>query len=77
MQPLHRKRARVVPPGFGSRASDVVVTPRPGEPGSDVKVRKPLTGMTIRLTPELLARLLRPGTKPSIELSLKSIDEGL
>lgn len=74
--PCHRKRARVVPPGFGPQAPDVAVTPRRGEDGSDTRVQKPHTGMTIRITPELLARLLLSGSKPSIELDLKSVAEG-
>lgn len=65
-----------IPACFGPRAPDVVVTPRQGEPGSDIKVQKPHTGMTIRLTPELLARLQRPGPKPSVELILKNAAEG-
>lgn len=61
---------------FGPRAGDVRVTPRRGEHGSDIKVQKPHTGMTIRLTPELLARLQRAGPRPVIELVLKSALEG-
>lgn len=65
-----------IPACFGPRAPDMIVTPRRGEPDSGVKVRKPHTGMTIRLTPELLARLQKPGPKPSMELILKSAAEG-
>lgn len=40
------------------------------------EVLKPHTGMTIRLTPELLGLLKGPGLKPKIELVLKSAAEG-
>ena len=40
------------------------------------EVLKPHTGMTIRLTPELLGRLKEPGPKPKMELVLKSAEEG-
>lgn len=40
------------------------------------EVLKPQTGMTIRLTPELLGRLKEPGPKPKIELVLKRAEEG-
>lgn len=61
---------------FGPDATDVRVTPRRGEPESDIKLQKPHTGMTIRLTPELIAVLQKAGPKPAIELVLKSVAEG-
>lgn len=61
---------------FGPRAVEMKVTPRRGEPGSNVLIQKPLTGMTIRLTPELLGRLQTPGSKPGIQLVLRSMAEG-
>ncbi|CAM9762594.1 unnamed protein product, partial [Ectocarpus sp. 4 AP-2014] len=59
---------------FGPCAPDLEVAPRPGVDG----IRKPHTGMTIRLTPEVLGRLMMngPGPKPEIELVLKSAGEG-
>lgn len=62
---------------FGPRGGEVKVTPRRGEHGSGIKVQKPHTGMTIRLTPELLARLQKAGPRPVIELLLKSAAEGI
>eukprot|EP00903_Cladosiphon_okamuranus_P016155 g14909.t1 len=44
--------------------------------GEGNETLKPHTGMTIRLTPELLGRLKEPGPKPKIELVLKSPEEG-
>lgn len=60
---------------FGPSAPDVEVAPRHGVGGG---IRKPHTGMTIRLTPEVLGRLMMngPGPKPEIELVLKSAGEG-
>ncbi|CAM9718252.1 unnamed protein product, partial [Ectocarpus fasciculatus] len=60
---------------FGPSAPDVEVAPRLGLGGG---IRKPHTGMTIRLTPEILGRLMMggPGPKPEIELVLKSAGEG-
>lgn len=62
---------------FGSHAAEVKVTPRAGKSRSGVEtIQKPYTGMTIRLTPELLARLQQPGPRPEIELLLRSAGEG-
>ena len=62
---------------FGPNAAEVKVTPRAGESRSGVvTIQKPHTGMTIRLTPELLARLQQPGPRPEIELVLRSSGEG-
>ncbi|CAN0171854.1 unnamed protein product, partial [Ectocarpus sp. 12 AP-2014] len=60
---------------FGPSAPDVEVAPRPSMGGG---IKKPHTGMTIRLTPEVLGRLMMngPGPKPEIELVLKSTGEG-
>lgn len=73
---------------FGPSAPDVEVTPRLACDTSsttrrftasnyeDQEVQKPHTGMTIRLTPELLARFREPGPKPQIQLVLKNAGEG-
>lgn len=61
---------------FGPRVPEVRVTPPCGVPGSDVSRRKPYTGMTIRLTPEILAQLRKTGAKPSIELILNNEGKG-
>lgn len=42
----------------------------------EIEALRPQTGMTIRLTPELLGRLKEPGPKPRTELVLKSAEEG-
>lgn len=55
------------------------VTPRYGDNSNGISNReilRPHTGMTIRLTPELLGLLKGPGLKPKIELVLKSAGEG-
>ncbi|CAN0149526.1 unnamed protein product, partial [Scytosiphon promiscuus] len=59
---------------FGPSAPTVKV--RPPSSSSDGELLKPHTGMTIRLTPELLSRFRQPGDKPKIELVLKSAEEG-
>lgn len=66
---------------FGPSAPDVEVTPRlacnkNGSNYEGEEVQKPHTGMTIRLTPELLSRFRRPGPKPRIELVLNNAGEG-
>lgn len=62
---------------FGPHASEVKVTPRAGTShAGEETIQKPYTGMTIRLTPELLGRLQQPGPKPEIELVLRSAAEG-
>ena len=64
---------------FGPGVAEVRVHPRRGGPGSEGErtILKPHAGMTIRLTPELLATLQTPGPKPIVELMLKSVAEGL
>lgn len=59
---------------LGPSAPMVKVRPRSGSSGGEIL--KPHTGMTIRLTPELLGRFRQPGPRPKIELVLKSADEG-
>lgn len=74
---------------FGPNAPAIELRPRPGcndEHGEaegrgspsphKEEILKPQTGMTIRLTPELLGRLKGPGPKPKIELVLKSAEGG-
>lgn len=50
--------------------------PHEEEEEENEEVLKPHTGMTIRLTPELLGRFKEPGPKPKMELVLKSAEEG-
>lgn len=62
---------------LGPHAAEVKVAPRAGASPSGVEtIQKPHTGMTIRLTPELLGRLQQPGPMPEIELVLRSAGEG-
>lgn len=60
-----------VAPRYGNRSSS-----SNDDDTTNNEVLKPHTGMTIRLTPEILAILVGPGPKPKIELVLKRPEEG-
>ncbi|CAM9339752.1 unnamed protein product [Discosporangium mesarthrocarpum] len=54
----------------------ITLNPRPAPPGSDRRWLRPYTGMTIKLTPELLSRLVEAGHNPRIQLTCKDVTAG-